>query len=250
MSDGTKLTVVGSKAVDFSFARPPVSVLVANGFKTVVRYISGSGVTGGGSGKNATKAELDTYLAAGLGVMLVWEQTVLAPLGGRAQGLKDGLRSWGLLRELGCPEDVPVLVAVDFDVTAGNIKVVSEYVRAFAENCKPFPIGVYGDADILLAVGGLSRVGWIPSARSWSSKNLASAVNAGFVHAFQGLSYNLDNQYAVDPNLVVAPFPVWSTVVDPIVPIVPVVPVVPPKGPVVPPKVSHIAPALVAASTQ
>lgn len=244
MSDGTRLTVVGSKAVDFSFARPPADVLVGNGFQTVVRYISGSGVDGGGSGKNATRAELDTYLAAGLGVMLVWEQQVGAPLGGRAQGLKDGLRSWELLRELGCPEGVPVLVAVDFDVTAGNIKVVSEYVRAFAENCKPFPIGVYGDADILLAVGGLSRVGWVPSARSWSSKNLASAVNAGFVHAIQGLSYSLDNKWAVDPNLVVAPFPVWSTVVDPIVP------VVPPVVPVVPPKPSYITPALVAASTQ
>lgn len=116
----SRLTTVGSKAVDFSFARPPVNVLVANGFETVVRYISGSGVSGGGSGKNATRAELDTYLAAGLGVMLVWEQKVAAPLGGRAQGLKDGLRSWELLRELGCPEDVPVLVAVDFDVLAAT----------------------------------------------------------------------------------------------------------------------------------
>lgn len=240
----SRLTTVGSKAVDFSFARPPVNVLVANGFKTVVRYISGSGVTGGGSGKNATRAELDTYLAAGLGVMLVWEQKVAAPLAGRAQGLKDGLRSWELLRELGCPEDVPVLVAVDFDVTAANLKVVSEYVRAFAENCKPYPIGIYGDADILLAIGGLSRVGWVPSARAWSSKNLAAAVNAGFVHVIQGLSYNLDDKYAVDPNLVTQPFPVWSALSDPIVPVVPVVP------PVVPPKPSYITPALVAASTQ
>ena len=88
----SRLATVGSKAIDFSFARPPVNVLVANGFETVVRYISGSGVSGGGSGKNATRAELDTYLAAGLGVMLVWEQKVAAPLAGRAQGLKDGLR--------------------------------------------------------------------------------------------------------------------------------------------------------------
>jgi hypothetical protein len=200
----------GEKGVDFSFARPPAARLLELGYTFVVGYIS---VPPASSAKNITKAECDTYIAAGLKVLLVWEMSATSPNQGAPAGQSHGRDAKLAAALRGYPFEVPILVAVDTNTTPALIDAHEAYVRAFAQQCAPYPVGIYGDTDILGRCSGLWRIGWVPNAWSWSgSSRLNAEANARRVGAqvLQRKGFWIDDRWAVDPNEAIADFPAWG----------------------------------------
>jgi len=200
----------GEKGVDFSFAKPPAARLVELGYTFVVGYISVLPAT---PAKNISKAQCEGYLAAGLAVLLVFEMSATSPNQGAAVGADHGRAAMREAAPRGYPTDVPILVAVDTNTKDTNIDAHEGYVRAFAEACHPYPIGIYGDTDILARCKDLWRIGWVPNAWSWSGSSRANSdakAKALGAHVLQRTGFHIDGLWAVDPNEVIADFPAWG----------------------------------------
>ena len=200
----------GEKGVDFSFAKPPAARLVELGYSFIVGYIS---VPPSAPAKNITKTECEAYIAAGLKVLLVWEMSATRASLGATYGKLDGNNAKNMALARGYPADVPILVADDTNTIATNIDNQEAYMRAFAVECSPYPIGIYGDSDILARCVGLWRIGWLPNAWSWSGASRANAeakARAVGAHVLQRTGFYIDNIWAVDPNEAIADFPAWG----------------------------------------
>lgn len=201
--------------MDFSFSKPPAARLVELGFSFVVGYIS---IPPASTSKNISKVQCEAYIAAGLKVLLVWEMSATSPNLGAAAGAPHGRNAAQLAGARGYPVDVSIIVADDTNTTDPNIDAHEAYVRAFADNCGPYPIGLYGDTDILYRCRGLWRIGWVPNAWSWSGtsrKDAEAKARAVGAHVLQRTGYHIDNLWAVDPNDAIADFPAWGTVTIP-----------------------------------
>ncbi len=205
----------GDTGVDFSFARPPAQRLVELGYKFVVGYIS---VPPAAPAKNITATECQAYLAAGLKVLLVWEMNASRASLGGVYGNRDGADAKIRAAALGYPTDCPILFADDTNTTAANIDKHEEYMRAAADSCHPYPMGIYGDIDILGRCAGLWEIGWLPNAWSWSGtsrKDAEAKARVVGAHVLQHTGFYIDNVWAVDPNEAIADFPAWGLTVDP-----------------------------------
>lgn len=214
------MTIVpaGAKGVDFSFAHPPPARLVELGYRFVVGYLS---VPPASPAKNLSKTECEAYVAAGLAVLLVWEMSATRASLGAPYGVLDGANAKLMALARGYPQDVPILVADDTNTVATNIDTHEAYMRAFAVACAPYPIGIYGDTDILTRCAGLWRIGWLPNAWSWSGASKAQAeakARALGAHVLQRTGFYIDNTWAVDPNDAIADFPAWGTTPNPLPP--------------------------------
>ncbi len=199
----------GWRGVDYSFGRPDPVELRRLGYRFAVRYISPTV----SNPKNVTAAEIAALHAAGVGVLLVWESTATRPFAGAAAGAADGKASAAWCSRLGYPSGVPVMAAVDTDVTASTLAKVLAYLDAFAAEVAPWPLGVYADTDVIEAMAGRSVLNWKPNARAWSTKP------SSLVHVQQHASTSLAGA-VVDTNTALRPFPVWLPSSDP-TPIIP-----------------------------
>lgn len=130
--------------IDFSYARPSINSIKSHGYVGVARYLSSS------SSKRIGLAELQRYLDAGLSIILVWEDSAKAPLGGAVRGLSDARKANDQADALGWPKDRPIYYAVDFDVQLSQRDSVLNYLRA-AASVTSRPVGVYG---------GYNMIGW------------------------------------------------------------------------------------------
>lgn len=208
----------GDIAIDYSSARPLPSMIVACGVRLVVRYIS---VTRANT-KNLTRAERDGLLEAGLGLLLVWEQGAADAAQGAITGERHGTLAQAFADELGYPLELPILVAVDFDVTTQMLAVL-HYIEAF-RRAAGRPIGVYGEADVITAAGssGWSDLGW--QTRAWSHGQLSPHAHVrqeiGFIHPsiyrvepITGAKISLLGN--VDDNTVLKTVTAWSTGAQP-----------------------------------
>jgi hypothetical protein len=201
----------GEKGCDFSFAKPPAARLLELGFTFVVGYVSTPPAS---PAKNISKAQCEGYLAAGLKVLLVWEMSATSPNQGAGVGAVHGRDAKIAAALRNYPTDVPILCAVDTNTTTANIDAHEGYVRAFAAQCAPYPVGIYGDTDILARCSGLWRCGWVPNAWSWSGSSRVNAEAKARLlgaHVLQRTGFRIDGQWAVDPNEAIKDFPAWGT---------------------------------------
>lgn len=159
----------GTKGADY--ANPQVSLpkLKKDGVSYVCRYIDGTASTQHPTWKTLTKRERALIAANGVACVLVFEVSADRPLKGAVQGVADGRAACQDAYWLGYDSHCPIVVAVDTDVNAGNIKAVEAYVRAFAKAAAPYPIGVYGDYDIIDRVQDISQLNWQANAWGWSA---------------------------------------------------------------------------------
>lgn len=206
----SKSILPGERGLDYAFARPPGAFIRSLGYTFVVRYISPSTT----NPKNLTIAERDNLQAAGVKILLVWESYATRPNTGAPGGRTDGTQARNYAFSLGYPGYVPILVAVDTDTYSGNIAAHEAYIRAFHEAVKPYSIGVYGDADILLKVPDICGVGWLPNASAWSSAKRAQALELGLIDVLQRSQttlYGPDGKtYVVDKNDCIQPIIAWD----------------------------------------
>ena len=188
----------GAKGVDYSFGRPDPAEMARLGYRFAVRYIS----TRIDHPKNITADEIKRLHDAGIAVLFVWETTVTRPFDGYAAGAADGKASRAWCERLGYPTSVPVLAAVDTDVTTKTLQAVLAYLDGFAEGLGPWPLGIYADTDVIEAMAGRSVLNWKPNARAWSTKPSA------LVHVQQHASTTVAGGL-VDTNTALRPFTAW-----------------------------------------
>jgi len=190
--------LVGWTGVDYSFGRPDPVELRRLGHRFAVRYISPRI----DHPKNITQRELDALWAAGIAVLFVWESTTTRPLEGRAAGLVDGKASRAWCERLGYPSTIPVLIALDTDITKRTLLAALGYIDGFVEELGPWPFGVYADTDVIGAVAGRSVLNWRPNASAWSPNP------STLVHVQQHASRPVAGA-VVDTNTALRPFTAW-----------------------------------------
>lgn len=125
--------------------------------------------------KNITRAQIDAYHKAGLGVILIHEARATDGLAGAAKGTEHGRAAALKLAELGAPVDVPVMFssAGDYDNTPATLPASVAYWRAAKKAAVPYLAGCYGDWDLLDAVGDESALNMQTAAKAWSWNWLA-----------------------------------------------------------------------------
>lgn len=159
----------GTKGADYASPQVSLPKLKKIGVTYVCRYIDGTAHTNNPTWKTLTKRERALIAANGMACVLVFEVSADRPLKGAVQGAADGRAACQDAYWLGYDPHVPIICAVDTDVHAGNIKAVEAYVRAFAKGAAPYPIGVYGDYDIIDRVKDVSQLNWQANAWGWSA---------------------------------------------------------------------------------
>lgn len=130
--------------VDYSFARPDPATIKAAGYDFVVRYVAPASE----SGKALSAGEADALHAAGLSILLVFEDGAQNALGGAAQGTTDGSIARQAAAALGYPQGCPILAAVDFDAQDSQLPTVEAYLAAFAQAVAPWPSAPYGKMNV------------------------------------------------------------------------------------------------------
>lgn len=152
--------------VDEAWARAPVSVLNASGYRFVVRYLSYDT-----TGKNLTPAEAKALSAAGLAIVSNWEYAARAALGGVDQGRRDATEAARQHTADGGPPDRPIYFSVDFDVPdfapnsgdpVAKLGPIADYFRAVGAVLGLPRVGAYGGFWVIkrLFDAGLIRWGW------------------------------------------------------------------------------------------
>lgn len=123
---------------DYAFGRLDATALHGAGLGFVCRYLSPD------TGKNLTAAEAAELHAAGVSIVLVWEGSGTAALGGKAQGNADGKEALRQAEALGVPRNVPIYFAVDFDPLSSQLPAIGEYFQGVGAILGAHRVGVYG----------------------------------------------------------------------------------------------------------
>jgi len=135
------------QGVDFSFDHPTPAELKAAGKRFVVRYVYPQSQSGGG--KNLTRAEADSYRAAGIAVVSNYEAWAARAGEGRAAGQADAKAGDAQHRACGGPGSRPIFFSVDFDTIQGDWPRIDAYFKGVASVIGTARTGVYGEYDIV-----------------------------------------------------------------------------------------------------
>jgi hypothetical protein len=158
------------RGVDYSWGRPAPAALRAAGFTFAVRYLSWDPTT-----KNLTRGEAELLAAAGLDLVLVWENHAgdfLVDSAVTGQVHARAARAQAV--QVGAPDDVPIYFAVDKDVTADTMDEALAYVGGVASVIGADRVGVYGEYDVVTAVrlADLAAYSW--QTAGWSGGKWAA----------------------------------------------------------------------------
>lgn len=147
--------------LDYSFARPKPSDIVAAGYKGVLRYLSPN------AGKNLTADERDGLRAAGLAIGLVWEWYARRGAEGHDAGVQDAQAALTQANALGYPSDLPIFFAIDWDATEGDQAAINDYLNG-AKSVIGDRVGIYGGYYPLKRAFDAGIVKWGWQTYAWS----------------------------------------------------------------------------------
>lgn len=164
------MTVEG---LDYAWGRPRPSVMAAQGIRFAVRYLSYNT-----NGKNITRKEAEALWAAGIALVLVWETTATAPLGGAAAGRKHATDAIEQARRLGAPTDVVIYFAVDFDPTVAQLSTVNAYFDGVTSVIPFKRVGVYGGLRTVTAARAQGWATYLWQTYAWSGGKWLPGVHA------------------------------------------------------------------------
>ena len=157
---------------DYSWARPDPAAIKAAGFVAVCRYISHDR-----TGKTLTLPEANALHAAGLGIVLNFEDSTRRTEGGLGAGQADAVFANGYADSLGAPPDVPIYYSVDTDPGSPIRGAVLDYFRGVASVHRR-PAGAYGGAVLVQTVKAQAPWGWVANAHSWDHGVNGDAIGA------------------------------------------------------------------------
>lgn len=151
------------QGVDYSWARPSPAGLRAAGYTFAARYLSG-----GQSGKNISHGEADALIAAGVDVVLVWEQGATDALGGYGRGQSDAQQAAFEAAAAGMPDDRPIYFAVDFDAQPNQQGALDAYFDGVASVIGRDRTGAYGGLGVIQRSFDDGRIAWGWQTYAWS----------------------------------------------------------------------------------
>ena len=164
----------------------------AAGYVGVARYLSAY------TPKAITKAELTADLAAGLSVVLVYEDGAQDGLGGGPVGKQHGLVARAQIDALGITGVPVVYVAIDFDAQPAQYPTLAAFVTGFgiAAGCTAAPYGPAGFVDWYLGQHG--GFGW--QSAGWVHGNPTEAQIVQLVQqaTIDGVTCDVNNIRATD----------------------------------------------------
>ena len=134
----------GRLAVDDSFTFPATDELVVAGVAAEVRYASRPD----NNPKNWTAAQIAERHAAGIGVVMIHEQTASDSLGGETAGVADARVFVRYADLIGYPRTAPAMCACD----TSPKPIMVEYAAAFERTVRAEGwsiVGVYGGVDLI-----------------------------------------------------------------------------------------------------
>lgn len=124
--------------IDFGWGSISAASAKALGAKFGCSYLSTD------AAKNWSKALIDSYHAAGLATVCVWETAAGRALDGQAAGQADAKQALAQARALGFPSSRPIYFAVDFDETPAQATQVAEYFKGVNSVLGVDRTGAYG----------------------------------------------------------------------------------------------------------
>ncbi len=201
--------------LDYSFARPNPSDIVAAGYKGVLRYLSPN------AGKNLTTDERDALRAEGLAIGLVWEWYAQRALEGHDSGVQDAQTALTQANALGVPAEVPIFFAVDWDATEAQQVNIDDYLNG-AKTILGDRVGIYGGYyPVKRALdNGIVKMAWQTYAWSGDQWDERAQLRQTLNGQWDGqVDIDEDEQgtvglWAVDTEIVVASAPAISQQLD------------------------------------
>jgi len=183
------------EGIDYSYGPMSAATATANGLSFVARYVSTPG-----SSKNLTAHEVQDFLGAGVGIVVVFEQGASGALGGAAQGAADAKSAAAQACQLGLGA-CPIYFAVDFDATQAQLPTVADYFRGVAGVLGLPRTGIYGGyghqrdqpsrpVQLQLAARLLRRSPASPNGQS-ESNEIARPVSGSKKYRRAGLTANV-----------------------------------------------------------
>lgn len=178
------------KGLDYSWGRPNLDTVKAQGYSFVARYLAAYG-----GGKEISAGEAAQIRARGLGLVLVYEQYAKRPAEGRAAGVADAKTALAQARSVGFPDDRPIYFAVDWDTTPGDQAAIDEYLKGAASVIGADRVGVYGSFYVVERCAKNGSAKWFWQTYAWSGGQVSSHT-----HFLQYLNGQTVGGAAVDFN--------------------------------------------------
>jgi len=176
---------VGSLGVDFSWAKPGPSELGGHDFVMIYVPYPGDG------GKSCTRAQCQTYLAAGKVVLALWEVAAGDCLRGYDVGLAHGTQArTSAYDNLGLPPGCVIIAACDTDTTFSAVK---PYLDGFSAGLGGmYSGGAYGGVNVTDDAVAAGYVGHQTIAWSAGRVGIAHVLQDGFNYFPNGTAANCD----------------------------------------------------------
>jgi len=159
-----------STGVDYAWAKagqPSDAALHAAGVTFVCRYLSSDAT------KRIGHEEASRHLAAGRGIVLVWEDAAQAMLRGEAGGAADA-HTAGVQAAAAGLAGAPVYFAADWDVAPGEQAAVSSYLDGAAAVIGKDRTGIYGGYWAVSRARAAGLVTYTWGTPAWSGSSWAS----------------------------------------------------------------------------
>lgn len=165
------------EGVDFSAARPPATCLRSAGKAFVCRYFGP-----GGSWKHATSAEIASYKAAGIAVVVGAEGYADDALRGYSEGAGHAREAHNHLVSVGVGSSTPIYFAVDFDMQDHQWPAVSSYLDGCASVIGRGRVGIYGGWRAVFTAAFNHKAAWGWQTYAWSGGKWSSAAQIQQYH--------------------------------------------------------------------
>lgn len=150
--------------LDFSWGRPPVETMLANGYTFVCRYLSWDT-----TGKNLSADEAAGYLAAGIAICSNWEYAAAAPRNGWQQGVDDAIEAAAQHTECGGPPDAAIYFSTDFDAQPDEMGQVLAYYQGVASVIGVARTGAYAGFYVIRDLFDYGAITWGWQTYAWSN---------------------------------------------------------------------------------
>ncbi|HEX4454685.1 MAG TPA: glycoside hydrolase domain-containing protein [Kofleriaceae bacterium] len=163
--DLTETDVAVQMGVDYSFSRPSLSGLHADGYTFVARYLSND------PGKDLSKAEANAIIAADMSVVSNWEASSTDSLSGYNQGVDDAKTANAEAAADGAPGTRPIYFSVDFDAAESQQATINAYFDGVASVIGRSRTGAYGGYWVIKRLFDAGKIAWGWQTYAWSGGN-------------------------------------------------------------------------------
>lgn len=149
--------------IDYAWSHPTPASIRAAGYVFAARYLSYDTI-----GKNLSAGEAGALWAAGVDVVVVWEQTADAALNGYGQGVSDAQAASAQANAAGIPAGRPIYFAIDFDASTGQQGALDAYFDGVAAVIGRGRTGAYGGYYPVKRLFDAGKITWGWQTYAWS----------------------------------------------------------------------------------